>query len=93
MDSSRWDLTPVGAVRNPNIQTYNVSWPLDRQLRAEFLVQRRSFLAAVGSGLGGASPHPTTVGPNGFEPPGTAIGSGWSEDSWGFPVSSDGVCG
>ena len=48
---------------------------------------------ASGSGLGGASPHPTAVGPTGLEPPGTAIGSGWSEDSWGIPVSSDGVCG
>lgn len=93
MDSSKWDPILVGAVRNSKTQTHHVSWPLDRQLRAEFLVQRRPFLAVVGSGLGGASPHPTAVGPNGLEPPGTAIGSGWPEDSWGIPVSSDGVCG
>lgn len=72
MDSSRWDPTPVGAVRNLSIQTYIVSWPLDRQPWAEFLVQRGPFQVAAGSGLGGASPHPAAVGPDGLEPPGTA---------------------
>ena len=58
-----------------------------------FLTQRGPFQVAVGSGSGGWSPHPAAVGPDGLEPSGTATGFGWSEDSWGSPVSSDGVCG
>jgi len=88
MDSSRWDPAPVGAVQNTQTYTHIhtlVSWPLDRQPWAEFLVQRAPFQVDVGSGSGGASPHPAVVGPDGFEPPGTATGSGWPEDSWGVP--------
>ena len=49
------------------------------------LAQRGPFEVAVGSGSGGVSPHPAAVGPDGFQPSGTAVGSGWSEDSWGSP--------
>ena len=89
MDSSRSDSTPAGAVRKHILSRSR----LTANRGPSFLTQRGPFQVAVGSGSGGWSPHPAAVGPDGLEPSGTATGLGWSEDSWGSPVSSDGVCG